>query len=236
MQHNPSWETNRFSASQEIPHILWNPKVHYRIHKRRPPDRILSQINPVESFPSKFLKIHLIIIIPSKTRSSKLAFFRQVSPPKSCMHLFSLLRASCLTCIILLDLVNPTLFGEAYRLWRFSLCRRLCCPFYLAPLRPNYLPQCHILEHLLSGCQTEFHTPINTFGLMGVHCGRSSPTALQHLQYWYKVIWTHISELLIKQKIIKINAFILDLKVIFWSYILLQDNYFYDAIAVQIGI
>ena len=28
MQQSPSWEANRFSASQEISHILWNPKVH----------------------------------------------------------------------------------------------------------------------------------------------------------------------------------------------------------------
>jgi len=28
------WEANRFSASQETPHILMNPKVHYRFHKR----------------------------------------------------------------------------------------------------------------------------------------------------------------------------------------------------------
>jgi len=26
MEQSPSWEANRFSASQEIPRILWNPK------------------------------------------------------------------------------------------------------------------------------------------------------------------------------------------------------------------
>jgi len=28
MEQSPSWEANRFSIIQEIPSILWNPKVH----------------------------------------------------------------------------------------------------------------------------------------------------------------------------------------------------------------
>jgi len=46
MGHSPSREANQFSASQEIPRILWKPKIHCRIHKYPPPVRI-QRISPV---------------------------------------------------------------------------------------------------------------------------------------------------------------------------------------------
>jgi hypothetical protein len=41
------WEADRFSASQEIPRILWNLKIHYRINNSLLLVRIVSHINPV---------------------------------------------------------------------------------------------------------------------------------------------------------------------------------------------
>ena len=36
MVQSPSWAADWFAASQEIPRISRNPKVHYRTHKRTP--------------------------------------------------------------------------------------------------------------------------------------------------------------------------------------------------------
>jgi hypothetical protein len=49
MEQCPSWETNRFVASQESPRVLFNPNVHYRIHQWPPSVSILSQPYPVHS-------------------------------------------------------------------------------------------------------------------------------------------------------------------------------------------
>jgi len=66
---SPSWETNWFAASQEIPRISRNPRVHYRIHKRPPPVPILGQPNPVHIPTSHLLEIRPNIIHPSTPRS-----------------------------------------------------------------------------------------------------------------------------------------------------------------------
>ena len=69
MVHSPSWEANWFAASQEIPRISRNPKVHYRTHECPPPVSILGQPNPVHIPTSHLLKIHPNIIHPSTPRS-----------------------------------------------------------------------------------------------------------------------------------------------------------------------
>ena len=55
---SPSWAANWFAASQEIPRISRNPKVHYRSHNRPPPVSILGQPNPVHIPTSHLLQIH----------------------------------------------------------------------------------------------------------------------------------------------------------------------------------
>jgi len=76
-----SWEANRFAASQEIPRISRNLKVHYRTHKRPPPVSILIEIDPVHNTTTQFLKIHLnnILLFKPETpkRSLSLKFLHQ---------------------------------------------------------------------------------------------------------------------------------------------------------------
>ena len=73
MVQSLSWAANWFAASQEIPRISRNPKVHYRTHKRPPPVSILGQPNPVHIPTSHLLEIHPNIIHPSTPRSPQWA-------------------------------------------------------------------------------------------------------------------------------------------------------------------
>jgi hypothetical protein len=52
MQQSPSGEADSHLASQGIPRLLWNPKVHYRVHKSPQLVSILKQTHPVHTFPS----------------------------------------------------------------------------------------------------------------------------------------------------------------------------------------
>jgi hypothetical protein len=63
MKLSPSWEANSRSAGQEIPHILPNPKVDYRVHKSPPLDLAFSHLNPLHNF-TPYLCSHLFSCYP----------------------------------------------------------------------------------------------------------------------------------------------------------------------------
>jgi len=52
------WEANSHSASQEIPRILWNLKVHYRVHKSPSLVPVLRQMSRFHTLPLYFSNIY----------------------------------------------------------------------------------------------------------------------------------------------------------------------------------
>jgi hypothetical protein len=60
MKQTSSWEG---SAIQDIPHILWNLKVHCHVHKIPQSSTLLSQMNSVHILTCYFFKIHFNIIL-----------------------------------------------------------------------------------------------------------------------------------------------------------------------------
>jgi hypothetical protein len=114
MEQSPSLEANRFSASQEIPSILWNPKVRYRIHRCSSPVSILSpQSSPVQS--------HFLNIIPPFTPVSP-NWPLQIFSPKSFIRLSSPLYVLYAPLLISLELITRTILGKDYRSLSSSQC------------------------------------------------------------------------------------------------------------------
>ena len=115
MVQGPSWAADWLAASQEIPRISRNPKVHYRTHKRPPPVTILGQPDPVHTPTSHLLEIHPNIINPP-TPCLPSGLFPSGFPIKTLYTpLSSPIRATCPAHLILLDFITRTILGEEYK-------------------------------------------------------------------------------------------------------------------------
>jgi hypothetical protein len=69
MELSPSWTATSCAATQEIPNILLNLKVHDHVYESPQLVPTLSHISSLQTTLSYLPKIHLTIIVPPMSRS-----------------------------------------------------------------------------------------------------------------------------------------------------------------------
>jgi hypothetical protein len=134
MELNPFWKAASRSPTQELPNILRNSKVQYRVHKSPPLVSIPIQNKPIHTSPSYLrsiliLSTHLRLGLPNGLLPSGF--------PMNTLYKFFPIRATYPTNLIFDCLVILIIFGEEYKLRSSSLCSFLQPPVTSSLFGPN---------------------------------------------------------------------------------------------------
>jgi len=131
MEYSPALEVNGHLV-KKFPPLLWNAEIHYFIHMGPPLANILSQMNPIHTYPSYFLKI-CSNIVPFKSMSSQWPLpFRISNQIILCISRFSL--AFCMPCQY-----DPYWLDQPNKMWRRLQFMKLLI-LQSSPASPHFLP------------------------------------------------------------------------------------------------
>jgi hypothetical protein len=146
MEQSPYSEVSSHSASQEIFHLLWDLKLHYRVHRSPALVPILSQMNPVHNFPPYLPKIHSNIILPSTPPSSTWSPHFRLSDQIFVLFRLSSMRATC-SYHLILDLTILIIFWWSVQVMKLLIMQYSAASLHFLPHRSKYSPQHPVHKH-----------------------------------------------------------------------------------------